>query len=101
MHRQLIATAVGILAAAVPSLAASETITANCTGMFDLEVYSIDMEQSSQEVEGIGLAEVSATETAIVLEGDFGVYRFDLEVGTLYHDDKDTGIYCTYSGLDS
>lgn len=84
-----------------PTAASAEIITANCTGMFDLEIYEMDAELESQEVEGIGMADFSMDEEFIVLTGDFGEYKFDLEAGTLYHDESDTGLYCTYSRAES
>lgn len=86
----------GLIGAASPSW--SESIVANCTGMVNFDIYTIDTEESSQEIENIGLSEVSFVEDMeIVLTGDFGEYRFDRKVGTLYHNGSDTGVYCTYS----
>lgn len=94
----------GVVAGAVvllsPALSQAATVTANCTGMFNLDIYEIDTELSSQEVAGIGTAEVIWSEEDILLTGSFGSYRFDLKAGTLYHNDSDTGVYCTYKGLD-
>jgi len=55
---------------------------------------------ASQEVENIGMSDTVIDDEAIVLTGDFGEYRFDLNVGTLYHNGSDTGVYCTYSTKD-
>ena len=79
--------------------ASAETITANCTGMLNFDIYNFDSEAPQQTVEGIGEANFELTEDAIVLTGAFGEYRFDIEVGTLYHNGSDPGIYCTYTGL--
>ncbi|GGD41906.1 hypothetical protein [Sinisalibacter lacisalsi] len=84
----------------LPQAVSAETIIANCTGMLDFDIYTIDTSQSSQEVENIGMAEVTVEEEAILLTGEFGEYRFDLEAGTLYHNGSDTGVYCTYSSED-
>lgn len=81
----------------VPLAAPAEIVTANCTGMFDLDIYTIDTTIETQEIEKIGTATVVADEAFIVLTGDFGEYRFDLNAGTLYHNGSDTGLYCTYS----
>ncbi|MBM3612489.1 MAG: hypothetical protein FJX19_05935 [Alphaproteobacteria bacterium] len=91
------AAMIGLVAAIAAPGAMAETITANCTGMFNLDVYVIDAAKSSQEVAGVGLAEVTITEEAILLVGSFGEVRFDLKVGTLYKNGSDTGIYCTYA----
>ncbi len=79
--------------------ASAETITANCTGMLNFDIYNFDTEAPLQTVEGIGEANYERTEDAIILTGDFGEYRFDILLGTLYHNGSDTGIYCTYTGL--
>ena len=79
--------------------ATAETITANCTGMLNFDIYNFDSKAPQQTVEGIGEANFELTEDAIILTGAFGEYRFDIEVGTLYHNGSDTGIYCTYTGL--
>jgi hypothetical protein len=84
----------------MPGPAVAATITANCTGMLDLNIYEIDTDQPTQDVAGIGASTVSVTADEIRLEGDFGQYRFDLKAGTLYHNDSDTGLYCTYKGLE-
>ena len=86
-----------LLLAAFPSAALAETVEANCTGMFDLDIYQIDLEQPQQEIAGLGQAEVTVTEEAIIAKGGFGEYRFDRKVGTLYVDGSDSGLYCTYS----
>lgn len=78
----------------------AETITANCTGMLNLDIYTFDTALPKQDIIGIGPADVAITDQMIVLTGAFGEYRFDLKVGTLYHNGSDTGLYCTYSGLD-
>jgi len=83
-----------LLIGAVPALA--DTITANCTGMLNLDKYEFDTDLAEQDVAGIGLSEFSINELEIRLLGDFGEYRFDLKVGTLYHNGSDTGLYCTY-----
>ena len=77
----------------------AETVTVTCTGMLDFDIYAIDTAQETQVIKGIGDAKVALTKGAILLEGAFGVYRFDLEAGTKYHNDVDTGIYCTHQGL--
>ena len=81
------------------TLVQAETVTVTCTGMLDFDIYTIDTAQETQVVMGIGDAKVALTDGAIVLEGAFGVYRFDLEDGTKWHNDVDTEIYCTYQGL--
>jgi len=81
------------------TLVQAETVTVTCTGMLDFDIYTIDTAQETQVVMGIGDAKVALTKGAILLDGAFGVYRFDLETGTKYHDDVDTGIYCTFQGL--
>lgn len=86
------------LTAPVPALA--NTVIANCTGMLNFDIYTIETDRPRQEIEGIGEAEVSMDEDFIYLHGDFGEYRFDLKAGTLYHNDSDTSVYCTYKGLD-
>ncbi len=91
------AAGVGLVAWIVPAAAMAETITANCTGMFNLDVYEIDAAKPSQEVAGVGMADVTISDEAIVLTGSFGEMRFDLKVGTLYKNGSDTGIYCTYA----
>jgi hypothetical protein len=91
------AAIIGFGAIVAGQAASAEIITANCTGMFNLDVYAIDASKPSQEVAGIGMAEVSINEEAIVLTGDFGEMRFDLKVGTLYKNGSDTGIYCTFA----
>jgi hypothetical protein len=86
--------------ALVPLRATAGTIVANCTGMVNFDIYRMDPDLPTQDVEGIGQSEFSRDESSIRLRGDFGEYRFDLKVGTLYLNDSDTGVYCTYSGLD-
>lgn len=76
--------------------APADIVTANCTGMLDLDIYTFDTTLDRQDIAGIGLADFTMDEDAIRLEGDFGSYRFDLNAGTLYHNDSDTGLYCTY-----
>jgi len=80
--------------------ASAESIVANCTGMVNFDIYTIDTQMASQEVENIGMSDTVIDDEAIVLTGDFGEYRFDLNVGTLYHNGSDTGVYCTYSTKD-
>ena len=85
----------------VASLPASaDVITANCTGMLNFDIYTFDTEKPTQEIENIGTAEFSMDEDFIYLRGTFGEYKFDLKAGTLYHNESDTSVYCTYSGLD-
>jgi hypothetical protein len=91
--------AVGLLALMTPGPVSAGPVTANCTGMFNLDVYTFDPALPTQDVANIGTAEVAFSDQAIVLTGAFGEYRFDLKVGTLYHNGSDTGVYCTYSGL--
>ncbi len=92
-------TAIGLLALMPAGPASAGTITANCTGMFNLDIYEFDKTLAKQDVAGIGSADVTITDAEIVLKGAFGDYRFDLKAGTLYHNGSDTGVYCTYSGL--
>jgi hypothetical protein len=99
LPRKVFWSALG-LALIMPGLASATTITANCTGMLDLNIYEIDPTLETQEVEGIGLSTITKSDDEIRLAGDFGEYRFDLKAGTLYHNDSDTGLYCTYKGLD-
>lgn len=94
-----LAIAVAIAMSGPVATAAAATITANCTGMLNLDVYTFDPGLQTQEVAPLGTAEFSMTEDEIRLVGAFGVYRFDLKRGTLYHNDRDTGVYCTYTGL--
>jgi hypothetical protein len=68
--------------------------------MVNFDIYTIDTQMASQEVENIGMSDTVIDDEAIVLTGDFGEYRFDLNVGTLYHNGSDTGVYCTYSTKD-
>ncbi|MYA87350.1 MAG: hypothetical protein F4X97_02650 [Boseongicola sp. SB0662_bin_57] len=75
----------------------AEKIEANCTGMVDFDIYTIDTEKPVQEIALIGKSTVAIDDEFIVLTGDFGEYKFDLNRGTLYRDGSDTGIYCTYS----
>lgn len=100
IFRRNVKTAAGLAVAisAFPLAATAGTITANCTGMMDFDIYTFDTEKEMQEINKIGMSKVEITDEAIVLTGDFGDYRFDLGVGTLYHNGTDTGIYCTYSG---
>lgn len=88
--------AIGAICAGGAGAAAADIVTANCTGMLDLDVYKFDTTLASQDIDGIGMADVTMDDDAIRLEGDFGTYVFDLNVGTLYHNDSDTGLYCTY-----
>ena len=99
MLRNLAVANVAALAIlALPGASAAATVTANCTGMLDFDIYSFDTEKPVQDVNKIGTANFQMDDKAIVLTGKFGEYRFDLKVGTLYHNGSDTGIYCTYSG---
>ena len=91
--------AVGLTALVTPGPVSAGTITANCTGMFNLDVYTFESTLPKQDVASIGSADVTISDQEIVLKGAFGEYRFDLKVGTLYHNGSDTGVYCTYSGL--
>lgn len=75
------------------------TITANCTGMLNFDIYTFDSEKDSQDVKGIGASQYTQTDDFITLVGDFGEYKFDLAAGTLYLNGNDTGVYCTYTGL--
>jgi hypothetical protein len=86
--------ATGLLAA---NAAHAEKIVANCTGMVNFDIYTIDTELEEQEIEIIGQSTVEITEEAILLTGAYGEVRFDLKVGTLYENGTDTGVYCTYS----
>ncbi len=90
------ATAIA-LSLLVPQAAWADKVVANCTGMLDFDIYTIDTELTSQEIEPIGEAEVAIDEDFIVLTGAFGEYKFDRNAGTLYHNDRDTSVYCTYS----
>lgn len=99
MRKTLFSTAVSVALVNGTVSTSSDIITANCTGMLDLNVYTFDPDLPKQDVEGIGSADFSMDDTMILLRGAFGTYRFDLKVGTLYHNDSDTGLYCTYSGL--
>lgn len=90
--------ALGLLAH--PDMAAARIVKANCTGMIDLNVYTFDTDKPTQDVAQIGEADFAMDADFIVLTGAFGEYRFDLDAGTLYHNGKDTGLYCTYSGLE-
>ncbi|MFN3147386.1 MAG: hypothetical protein ACE368_20125 [Paracoccaceae bacterium] len=98
-RRIALALAAGAAMLAAPVDAVAGTVTANCTGMLNLDIYEIDTERDTQDVAGIGTSEVTVSEDEIVLTGAFGSYRFDLKAGTLYHNDSDTGVYCTYKGL--
>lgn len=99
--RVIAASAVGLFILMSPTVAsAAETVTANCTGMLDLNVYEFDPTLATQEIEGIGNAGFVMNSDEIRLSGDFGEYRFDLKAGTLYHNGNDTGLYCTYKGLE-
>lgn len=99
-HTRTAATATLVLTLAlggvVPAPASADIITANCTGMMDLKVHRFDTSLTRQDVAEIGTGDVTIDADAIVLKGAFGTYRFDLKVGTLYHDGRDTGLYCTY-----
>lgn len=96
-HRLMIGA---VLAGSMFAVSASaETITANCTGMLNFDIYNFDSESPLQTIEGIGEANFELTEVDIILTGAFGEYRFNIVDGTLYHNGSDTGIYCTYSGL--
>ncbi|MDE0211826.1 MAG: hypothetical protein F4Z55_01615 [Boseongicola sp. SB0667_bin_21] len=75
----------------------AEKIEANCTGMVDFDIYTIDTEEPVQDVALIGTSNVAIDDEFIILTGEFGEYKFDLNRGTLYRDGNDTGIYCTYS----
>ena len=77
--------------------AMAEKIEANCTGMIDFDIYTIDTEEPIQDIALIGTSSVAIDDEFIILTGDFGEYKFDLNRGTLYRDGSDTGIYCTYS----
>lgn len=99
-RRIAFALAAGAAALALPTGALAGTVTANCTGMLNLDIYEIDTGLAEQDVDGIGASEVTFSDEEIVLTGAFGSYRFDLKAGTLYHNDSDTGVYCTYKGLD-
>ena len=81
-----------------PALAES-IITANCTGMMDLEIYNFNPAEELQVVPGYGEVKLVLSEEFITLSGEFGQKRFDLKAGTLYFNDSDTGLYCTYKGL--
>ncbi len=98
-HKITLSMTAFLTATLITGAAWSQTVTANCTGMLDVNIYKIDLALGTQVVDGIGDAVVTVTEQAIILEGTFGQYRFDRTVGTLYHDDKDTGLYCTYTGF--
>ncbi len=92
------ALCLAILAPAAP--AAADVVTADCTGMLNHDIYRIDPDLPQQEIEGLGPAEVEIVDGQIRVTGSFGEYRFDLRVGTLYHDGRDTGLYCTYRGIE-
>lgn len=92
-----LAAALGL--ALLPITAQAKTVTANCTGMFNLDTYKFDTEQPEQEVAGIGKGAFTMDEQAIVMVGSFGEWRFELKGGKLYQDGKDSGLHCTYSGL--
>lgn len=97
LRRTFLSTALGIAVLAGPVPALADIVTANCTSMLDFDIYKFDTNQAEQTIDGIGDSEFSMDESEIVLVGDFGEYRFDLDVGTLYHNDSDTSVYCTYS----
>lgn len=78
-------------------LAQAGKIIANCTGMVNFDIYTIDTEKADQEVEIVGKAMVEIDEQAITLTGSFGEMVFDRKLGTLYQNGSDTGVYCTYS----
>lgn len=84
-----------LLALAAP--AGAGTITADCTGMLDHDIYVIATDTPQQDVAPLGPAQVIIDDEAIVLTGAFGEYRFMLRGGTLYHNGSDTGLYCTYA----
>lgn len=92
-------TAASAALSLIATMVQAETVTVTCTGMLDFDVYTIDTALEIQVIEGIGDARVTLTDGEILLDGAFGVYRFDLKAGTKYHNDKDTGIYCTYRGF--
>jgi len=94
------AAAIALSIYLIPHMGWAENIVANCTGMLNLDIYTIDTEQATQDVENIGMADVMIDEEFIVLTGDFGEYKFDRNVGTLYHNGNDTSVYCTYSTKD-
>jgi hypothetical protein len=91
------APALGLALALLTGAAQAETMVANCTGMFNLDIYRIDTTLPVQDVEGLGRAELVMDEDAVVLTGSFGEYKFDRKLGTLYVDGSDSGIYCTWS----
>ena len=66
-----------------PGLAAN-IITANCTGMMDLEIYTFNPVEELQVVPGYGEVTFALSEEFITLSGEFGQKRFDLKAGTLY-----------------
>jgi len=85
----------GIIAQAPMALAGK--IVANCTGMVNFDIYTIDTELAEQDVEIVGKAMVDIDEKAITLTGPFGEMVFDRKLGTLYQNGSDTGVYYTYS----
>lgn len=95
-RKRFIGAAIGFVSLVVTVPAHADTITANCTGMLNLDRYEFDDDQPEQDVAGIGPSTFSIDDQEIRLLGDFGEYRFDLNVGTLYHNGTDTGLYCTY-----
>ena len=70
--------------------AMAEKIEANCTGMIDFDIYTIDTEEPIQDIALIGTSNVAIDDEFIILTGDFGEYKFDLNRGTLYRDGSDT-----------
>ena len=85
-----------LMLCSVAPMSQAGTIVANCTGMVNLDIYTIDTEKQAQDVAIIGTSDVTITDKAILLTGAFGSYEFALDVGTLYHNGTDTGVYCTY-----
>lgn len=98
---RVIEAAISFASLMVTVPAHADTITANCTGMLNLDRYEFDTDQPEQDVAGIGPSTFSIDEQEIRLVGDFGEYRFDLKVGTLYHNGSDTGLYCTYRTIEN
>ncbi len=86
---------IGFMFGAAPAQA--EKIVANCTGMVNFDIYTIDSTLEEQDVEKLGPSVATIDDEAIVLTGAYGEVRFDLKVGTLYENGSDTGVYCTYS----
>lgn len=86
--------------AALTQPAAAGIVTADCTGMVDHNVYRFDPAVPHQDIAGLGPSEVAVDDVQIRVSGAYGEYRFDLQVGTLYHNGRDTSLYCTYSGIE-